>query len=132
MLKVIYDFKFGRISYCGQNQKVCNNYNLYDEFISIENDDEDSVLSPGEQNMPTDLSKIVKISWGNIHNGRIFLLPKDYKFPDMNLQNLVTMWYCGDKGKGISPYRVLKEVNMKSMGNKSRQFPMMKKLIQHV
>jgi hypothetical protein len=48
-----------------------------------------------------------QLSWSNVRNGQINLLPSGYQFPVMPLNNFITMWYCGDRESRIPHIKCL-------------------------
>ena len=68
----------------------------------------------------------------SLTNGRFTLVPKEFQFPSLTFQNLVTMWFCGDKGKTIPPYRFLSASDLRHVKNGRMKLSMMKKMIGYV
>ncbi|MEM7283659.1 MAG: hypothetical protein AAF438_18745, partial [Pseudomonadota bacterium] len=68
----------------------------------------------------------------SIANGKLCLLPREYKFPKMSFPNFVVMWYCGDSTNKVAPFRLLKAVDLKEIKGGKETVSMMRKLIGHV
>ena len=74
----------------------------------------------------------IVISWQNVSNGNLCLLPKDYTIPKMSFPNMLTMWYCGDISKNVPPYRLLKAVDVKEVKFGKQKLSNMRCLVRHV
>ena len=72
------------------------------------------------------------LNWSNIQDGVIKLLPKDYKFPVLPLNNFIIMWYCGQKADRIPPYRMLSYRDVKGMVGGKQKLCNMKKMAKYV
>ena len=62
-----------------------------DAVIVINNDDDGTRNEQNVTTTPQQRSDGILISWGNVRQGRINLLPRSYKFPVMSLRNFLNM-----------------------------------------
>ena len=44
-------------------------------------------------------------------NGHLQFFPDEFTIPALNLESLITSWYCGNYSKGIPPYNMLRAHN---------------------
>ena len=72
------------------------------------------------------------LNWSNIRNGQIMLLPSEYKFPHLPLNNFLIMWYCGSKVEKIPPYRMLTYMDVKDIKGGKQKLCNMKKMSLYV
>ena len=77
-----------------------------DPYFNIQtaNEDNDNEI---EADTPPVPRGGIMISWGNMQNGKICMLPTSFKFPKMSFPNFLTMWFCGDRSKNVPPLRIL-------------------------
>ena len=76
--------------------------------------------------------KGIVISWQNVSNGNLCLVPNDFTFPKMSFVNMLSMWYCGDILKNIPTYRLLKADDVKGMKGGKQKISNMRSLVRHV
>lgn len=109
-----------------------------DTDVLFDDDDnvDDNVVAQASANKKPN----ILISWDNCKEGKINLLPSNYTFPKMSFPNMLTMWFCGDKGNNIPPFKLLKSSDVSHMrsekGKKRIVGPCylsnMKTLVEHV
>jgi hypothetical protein len=79
-----------------------------------------------------DDSRGLMISWENCRGGNILLTTSSFSFPSMTFPNMLTMWFCGDISKNISPYRILKAKDVKQVKGGKQKLSNMKSLVKQV
>ena len=77
-------------------------------------------------------TSVNKVQFYKVRNGRFQLLPDNFTFPSMTLSSLVTAWHCGNRCKGIPPYKLLKGVDMHRIKNGTVKLSQMRKLMRCV
>ena len=86
---------------------------------------------PEEPSRMEDPKKLLLLMYGT-SNGRFQLLPENFTFPTLTLASLVTAWYCGNRSKGIPPYRVLKGCDVLDVKSGKQKLTNMKGLMRCV
>ena len=61
-----------------------------------------------------------------------FWLHANFRFPPWHFQNMMSMWFCGDIPKIISPYRMLGCKDVKQVKGVKQKLSNMKTLVKHV
>ena len=74
----------------------------------------------------------IVISWQNVSNGNLRLVPKNFSIPKMSFPNMLTMWYCGDISKNVPPYRLLKACDVRDVKGGKQKISNMRCLVRHV
>ena len=88
-----------------------------DAVIVIDNYDDGTRNEQNVTTTPQRRSDGILISWGNVRQGRINLLPRSYKFPVMTLRIFLNMWFCGDKSKNIPSFIILQSADVKHLAS---------------
>jgi len=89
----------------------------------VENRFSDSSCNEGQT------TSVNKFQFYKARNGRFQLLPDDFTFPSLTLSSLVTAWHCGNRCKGIPPYKLLKGVDMHGIKGGTVKLSQMRKLM---
>ena len=93
------------------------------ENIIVENGFSDRNCNEGQT------ASVNKVQFHRAKNGRFQLLPDNFTFPLSMLSALVTAWHCGNRCKGIPPYKLLKGVDVNGIKGGAVKLSQMRKLM---
>ena len=71
--------------------------------------------SPPVAHTPVNNIKGLNNLWGNYCEGNNLLTSSEFSFSSMTLPNMLSIWFCGDISKNISPYRMLRCKDLKQV-----------------
>jgi len=121
----------------GSGRQRSNSSDIPDDIFMVGNDDAgpNDVDTSGNNDNNSGNGLVPQIrrfqlSWSNVRNGQIHLLPSGYQFPIMPLNNFITMWYCGDRESRIPPYRMLSYKDVKEIKGGKQKLCNMRKMVQ--
>lgn len=89
----------------------------------VENRFSDSSCNEGQT------TSVNKFHFYKAKNGHFQLLPDNFTFPMLTLSSLVIAWHCGNRCKGIPPYKLLKGVDVRGIKGGIVKLSQMRKLM---